>query len=100
MIIRRASRCLAALSILAFSHAVAAQNPSYPVQPAGQPVASPPTPAPATAIRVMRATRAPSSITIDGKLNEPAWAAAVPSGDFTQSYPNVGAKATDPTELR
>jgi Domain of unknown function (DUF5916)/Carbohydrate family 9 binding domain-like len=48
----------------------------------------------------MRATRAPSSINIDGKLNEPAWAAAVPSGDFTQSYPNVGAKATDPTEVR
>ncbi len=100
MIILRASRCLAALSVLAASHAVAAQNPSYPGQPPGPPTASPPTPAPATTLRVMRATRTPSSINIDGKLNEPAWAAAVPSGDFTQSYPKVGAKPTDPTEVR
>jgi len=48
----------------------------------------------------MRASRSTGTINIDGKLNEPAWAAAVPSGDFTQSYPNVGAKATDPTEVR
>jgi hypothetical protein len=48
----------------------------------------------------MRASRATSTISIDGKLNEPAWATAVPSGDFMQSYPNVGAKPTDPTEVR
>ena len=48
----------------------------------------------------MRATRTSASINIDGKLNEPAWATAVPAGDFTQSYPNIGAKATDPTEIR
>ena len=48
----------------------------------------------------MRATRSPSSIEIDGKLNEPAWAAAVPSGDFMQSYPKVGTKPQDPTEVR
>ena len=48
----------------------------------------------------MRATRASMGINIDGKLDEQAWASAVPSGDFTQSYPNVGAKATDPTEVR
>jgi len=48
----------------------------------------------------MRASRATGAINIDGKLNEPSWAAAVPSGDFTQSYPKVGAKPTDPTEVR
>jgi hypothetical protein len=48
----------------------------------------------------MRASRSTGTINIDGKLNEPAWTAAIPSGDFTQSYPNVGAKATDPTEVR
>jgi hypothetical protein len=48
----------------------------------------------------MRASRKSTPINIDGKLNEPAWNAAVPSGDFTQSYPKIGAPATDPTEVR
>ena len=48
----------------------------------------------------MRATRAPSAISIDGKLDEPAWKSAVPSGDFTQSYPKIGAPPTDPSEVR
>ncbi|MEO8579550.1 MAG: DUF5916 domain-containing protein [Gemmatimonadales bacterium] len=48
----------------------------------------------------MRATRTPGGISIDGKLNEPAWATAVPSGDFTESYPKVGGKPVDPTEVR
>ena len=48
----------------------------------------------------MRASRLTGTINIDGKLDEPAWAAATPSSDFTQSYPNVGAKPTDPTEVR
>ena len=48
----------------------------------------------------MRATRLDNGLSIDGKLNEPAWATAVPSGDFMQSYPKVGAKPTDPTEVR
>ena len=48
----------------------------------------------------MRATRTSQTINIDGKLTESAWAAAVPSGDFTQSYPKIGAPATDPTEVR
>jgi hypothetical protein len=100
MTIRRAFRCLVVLAVLVASNSAAAQNPSYPGQPAGQPAASPTVPGSATAVRVMRATRAPSSISIDGKLNEPAWAAAIPSGDFTQSYPKVGAKPVDPTEVR
>ena len=48
----------------------------------------------------MRATRTTGSIKVDGKLDETAWSAAVPAGDFTQSYPNVGAKPIDPTEVR
>jgi len=48
----------------------------------------------------MRATRLSGSIKIDGKLDEAAWASAVASGDFTESYPNVGGKPTDPTEVR
>jgi hypothetical protein len=56
--------------------------------------------APVVAVRVMKAVRAPGSIQIDGKLDEAAWAAAVPSGDFTQSYPKIGAVPTDPTEIR
>ncbi len=99
MIIGRSLQCLAALSALAVSDVAAAQNPTYPGQPAA-PTASPtPTP-PETGRRVMRASRLTSGINIDGKLNEPAWATAVPSGEFMQSYPNVGAKPTDPTEVR
>ncbi|MFL5611884.1 MAG: DUF5916 domain-containing protein [Gemmatimonadaceae bacterium] len=48
----------------------------------------------------MRAVRATGKINVDGKLNEAAWANAVPSGDFTQSYPKIGAPPTDPTEVR
>jgi len=48
----------------------------------------------------MRASRVTGAINIDGKLDEPAWAAATPSSDFTQSYPKVGAKPVDPTEVR
>jgi len=48
----------------------------------------------------MRASRKSTPINIDGKLDEPAWSTAVPSGDFTQSYPKIGAPPTDPTEVR
>jgi hypothetical protein len=39
-------------------------------------------------------------VTIDGKLDEPAWAAATPIGDLTQSVPNEGKAATEKTEIR
>jgi len=100
MTICRASQRLAVLAVFAASSAAVAQTTSYPSQPAGQPAASQTAATPTSTVRTMRATRATSAINIDGKLNEPAWAAAVPSGDFTQSYPNVGAKPTDPTEVR
>src|SRR6202008_2291636 len=73
----------------------------YPGPPASsQPNASAPNTATTGAARVMLASRAAGAISIDGKLDEPAWAAATPSSDFTQSYPKVGAKPTDPTEVR
>jgi hypothetical protein len=69
----------------AFPCILAAQNPS---------------PADTAARKVATAARRSGDITIDGKLDEAAWAAAVPTSGFTQSYPTPGAPATDPTEVR
>jgi hypothetical protein len=88
---------LAVLSVLAPASRGGAQSPTSPGQAGGTPATAP---APAGTVKVMRATRTSGPINIDGKLNEPAWASATPAGDFTQSYPNVGAKPTDPTEVR
>jgi len=96
MTLSRFFQRLAALSALAISSAAVAQNPTSPGQPTGAPTTTPPD----ATRRVMRASRATSSISIDGKLSEPAWATAVPSGGFMQSYPNVGVKPTDSTEVR
>ena len=95
MTTRRLLLPLVAFSLLVPISRSNAQNPPNPGQPGGTPPATGP-----TAVRVMRATRTSASINIDGKLNEAAWASAVPATDFTQSYPQVGAKATDPTEVR
>jgi hypothetical protein len=56
--------------------------------------------APAGPPRVMRAARRTAPVTIDGKLDEGAWAAAEPSGQMVQSYPTPGAPAPDQTEVR
>src|SRR5262249_34683662 len=40
-----------------------------------------------------RAVRRTGEITVDGKLDEPAWAAAPKQGGFTQRFPKDGAKA-------
>jgi hypothetical protein len=50
--------------------------------------------------RSMRAVRRAGPIALDGRLDEPAWAAAEPSGDFVQSYPAPGKPAPDRTEVR
>ncbi|MEO5902738.1 MAG: DUF5916 domain-containing protein [Gemmatimonadaceae bacterium] len=50
--------------------------------------------------RLAQATRRTSPISIDGKLDEAGWAAAVPTSGFVQSYPKPGAPAPDPTEVR
>lgn len=49
---------------------------------------------------VAHATARSGSVTIDGKLDEAAWAAATPIGDLTQSVPNEGKAATEKTEIR
>jgi hypothetical protein len=86
---------LAALSLLLPASHARAQNPPNTSQPVGTPTAPV-----AGAVKVMRATRTSSTINIDGKLNEAAWASATPATDFTQSYPDIGAKPTDATEVR
>src|SRR5437016_1914535 len=39
-------------------------------------------------------------ITLDGRLDEPAWAAATPVTQFTQQKPVEGAAPTEKTEVR
>ncbi len=48
----------------------------------------------------MRAVRRQGPITLDGKLDEAAWAAAPVSSDFVQSYPAPNVPAPDRTEVR
>jgi Domain of unknown function (DUF5916)/Carbohydrate family 9 binding domain-like len=57
---------------------------------------------PATSASLPVATAAPvsSGITIDGKLDEPAWGKAAPISDFHQQQPNEGASPTQRTEVR
>ena len=50
--------------------------------------------------RVAQAARKTGALVIDGKLDDAAWAAATPQSGFTQSYPDPGAAAVDPTEFR
>src|SRR3954471_4673929 len=100
MTLVRFSPRAAALTLLVASTRTTAQSPSNPAQPTGAPVIGATTNGIVLASRSMRAARATAGITIDGKLNEAAWAAAPVSSDFTQSYPKVGAKPTDPSEVR
>src|SRR5262245_22482456 len=49
---------------------------------------------------VLRATRTPQSIAVDGRLDEPIWMDAQPAIDFTQREPSEGAPASQRTEVR
>jgi hypothetical protein len=51
-------------------------------------------------VPVVRAVRAVGDLRIDGHLDEIAWQAASPAGDFRQLQPTEGAAATERTELR
>src|SRR5438105_7219407 len=53
-----------------------------------------------THLKVARAARRVGEITLDGKLDEPAWQAAPAIIGFTQSYPKPGAAPTDSTVAR
>ncbi|HXY38084.1 MAG TPA: hypothetical protein VEQ10_00350, partial [Vicinamibacteria bacterium] len=46
------------------------------------------------------AARRTGPITLDGKLDEPDWQAAVPATDLRQNQPNEGQPATQRTEVR
>jgi hypothetical protein len=46
----------------------------------------------------IQARRAPSALSIDGKLDDPAWESAVPFDRFVETFPRDGAPA--PAELR
>ena len=49
---------------------------------------------------MLRAVRVEGEIRVDGRLDEPAWAAAPLAGGFLQRDPEQGQPATEPTELR
>jgi hypothetical protein len=52
---------------------------------------------PAAAVHAVRAT---GPISIDGRLDDPAWAAAVPIAELTQRTPHEGAPSSEHTEIR
>jgi uncharacterized protein DUF5916/cellulose/xylan binding protein with CBM9 domain len=69
-----------------------AQQPTSAASPASKRASAAP--------RTMSAVRRTAPITIDGRLDEAAWASAAPSGGFVQSYPKPGQPAPDQTEVR
>lgn len=89
----------AALGILA-PLTLPAQAPASEQQGAVRPENAATTPRAADAVRLMRATRLPSAVRLDGKLDESAWEAAEVASDFTQSWPDPGAPASQKTEVR
>ena len=50
--------------------------------------------------KIVTAVRTTESITLDGRLEEPAWELAIPAKDFSQRLPAFGAAPTEPTEFR
>ncbi|HKY30943.1 MAG TPA: DUF5916 domain-containing protein, partial [Candidatus Polarisedimenticolia bacterium] len=66
-------------------------RPAEPAPPGGQGAPAP---------RSARAARAASPITLDGLLDEPAWAGAAPLEGFVQRLPAEGAPATQATLVR
>jgi hypothetical protein len=51
-------------------------------------------------IRLVRATRAASTVVIDGRLDDSAWRSTQPASDFVQQRPAPGAPASERTEAR
>jgi hypothetical protein len=48
----------------------------------------------------LTAARKSDAPVLDGKLDDAAWARAVPSNGFTQKFPHEGARLTESTTLR
>jgi hypothetical protein len=65
-----------------------AQAPAAPADAAAAPTGS------------LEAHRLTGTIQVDGRLDEEAWRAAAPAGQFMQESPSYGRDATSPTEVR
>jgi hypothetical protein len=76
----------------AWSGAPPAPPPAAPAPPPGA--------VPRGARPSMTAARAPGPVKLDGRLDEPAWAAAPATDAFTQQYPDDGAAPAERTEAR
>ncbi len=50
--------------------------------------------------RVVTAIRITEKITLDGRLDEPAWQLALPAADFVERLPRLGAAAPEKSEAR
>ncbi|HST59751.1 MAG TPA: DUF5916 domain-containing protein [Longimicrobium sp.] len=50
--------------------------------------------------RAVQAATLEGAVRLDGRLDEAAWAAAEPAGDFVQAYPEAGKPASERTEVR
>jgi hypothetical protein len=83
-----------ASAILVIAPALTSQTTTTP--PAAQPAVQPA----AASVRSMKSVRATGQIRIDGLLDEADWSRADVATDFMQSYPNVGEKPRDRTEVR
>jgi len=55
---------------------------------------------PAAPVRAVTAVRASPAPVIDGRLDDPVWALAVPAAGFLQRDPNEGQPATEDTQVR
>ena len=78
----------------------ASPEPAGQVAPAQRPAAAPIDYATAHLDRRIPAVRAAGSITIDGRLDEPAWLNAPMANSFVQNDPREGQPATYDTEVR
>ena len=89
-------RAIAAALVLG-SSGLAGQTPASngSPQPARHTTASHALPSPTVV-----AGRRTSDITLDGRLDEPAWSAVQPATDFRQAQPKPGEPATQRTEIR
>ncbi len=77
------------------------QQPTAGTSGAGTPTGAPSLgAAPVRTVRALRAERLMGHLTLDGRLDEPAWAGAPVATDFTQGWPKPGAPATFRTEVR
>ncbi len=96
-LVLRFPHALRAISLIAaFAAAAKAQGPTAPPPPPAPVVVNPETvPRP-----VLQATKSTGAIVVDGKLDEPAWAAATVLTNFVQQLPNTGQLASFRTEVR